>query len=627
MTKLRSIIGWFLLILLIPIFVYTLIASGQEAQVMKPLDEVLDEKIDSKLKDSGLVQNSYMYDSDGALISEIVSDHQNRVFVPYKNIPENVKQLFLTSEDRHFFQHKGFDFMGMVRAAATNFKKGGIDQGASTITQQLTRNLYLSHERSFDRKLTELLYSYQLEKKLSKEEIFEKYLNTIYFNNGVYGIGSAASFYFSKPLKSLSLAEMAFICAIPNNPTLYDPLKHFDYTKTRQERLLKELKNAGVISKKEYKKAVKQKIKLDIKEKKDAYPDYTTYVNDEFTKLVSSSEGFDERLKKAKTKEEKKKIEKELSNRITVLLTKGVKIYTALDPAMQNRVVQQVNSKLPYEGVQGGAVVINHQTHQVVAMSGGKDYKKYDYNLAYQAYRQPGSSIKPLLDYGPYIEETGATAGSMIDASRFCSRDYCPNNYNEKTYGTVSLKTAFKYSYNTPAVRMLNQIGVQKGFSYLKPFGFKKIVKEDYLLPSALGGFTFGFSPLEMADAYTTFANNGSYTANHAITKVTDLKGKTLFKWKDKPKQVFSIRTNNQMRTLLSAVVKEGTGKKANFGGGYRGGKTGTSNDFRDLWFVGLTDVYTMSVWVGKEAKGNVEFLHNTAPQLLIWKGTLQNAY
>ncbi|MES9689070.1 transglycosylase domain-containing protein, partial [Bacillus sp. JJ353] len=203
MTKLRSIIGWFLLILLIPIFVYTLIASGQEAQVMKPLDEVLDEKIDSKLKDSGLVQNSYMYDSDGALISEIVSDHQNRVFVPYKNIPENVKQLFLTSEDRHFFQHKGFDFMGMVRAAAANFKKGGIDQGASTITQQLTRNLYLSHERSFDRKLTELLYSYQLEKKLSKEEIFEKYLNTIYFNNGVYGIGSAASFYFSKPLKSL----------------------------------------------------------------------------------------------------------------------------------------------------------------------------------------------------------------------------------------------------------------------------------------------------------------------------------------------------------------------------------------------------------------------------------------
>ncbi|MFN2744060.1 transglycosylase domain-containing protein [Bacillus sp. z60-18] len=625
MTKLRLILGWILLIMFIPIFVYTLMASGEEAEKMKPLDQVLDEKIN--LKDIGLVQNSYMYDRDGALISEIVSDHQNRVFVSYKNIPEHVKQLFLTSEDRHFFQHKGFDFLGMVRAAAANFKKGGIDQGASTITQQLSRNLYLSHERTFDRKLTELLYSYQLEKKLSKEEIFEKYLNTIYFNNGVYGIGSASRYYFNKPLKSLTLAETAFICAIPNNPTLYDPLKHFDYTKTRQKRLLGELREAGVINEKEYKKAVKEKIKLNVKEKKDAYPDYATYVNDEFTKLVSSSEGFDKRLKKAKTREEKEKIEKELSNRISSLLTGGIKIYTALDPEMQNRVVQQVNSRLPYAEVQGGAVVINHQTHQIVAMSGGKNYKKYDFNLAYQAHRQPGSSIKPLLDYGPYMEETGATAGSMIDASRFCSKDYCPNNFNEKTYGTVSIKTAFKYSYNTPAVRALNQIGVQKGFSYLEPFGFEKIDPKDYRLPAALGGFTDGFSPLEMANAYTTFGNDGSYTPSHAITKVTNLKGKTLYKWKDKPKQVFSPRTNNQLRILLSAVVQEGTGRKANFSGGYVGGKTGTSNDYRDLWFVGLTDTYTMSVWVGKEKKGNVEFLHHTGPQLLIWKGTLQYAY
>ncbi|MCY8160836.1 transglycosylase domain-containing protein, partial [Bacillus licheniformis] len=159
MTKLRSFFGWIFLLMLIPIFVFTLMASGREAQNMKPLDQVLDEKIN--IKDIGLVQNSYMYDRDGALISEIVSDHQNRVFVPYKDIPEHVKQLFLTSEDRHFFQHKGFDFIGMARAAAANVKKGGIDQGASTITQQLSRNLYLNHERTFDRKFTELLYSYQ----------------------------------------------------------------------------------------------------------------------------------------------------------------------------------------------------------------------------------------------------------------------------------------------------------------------------------------------------------------------------------------------------------------------------------------------------------------------------------
>lgn len=170
---------------------------------------------------------------------------------------------------------------------------------------------------------------------------------------------------------------MAFICAIPNNPTLYDPLKHFDYTKSRQERLLKGLKDAGVITDKELKKAVKQKIKLDVEKREDKYPDYVSYVNDEFTQLVSESEGFDKRLQKASGKQ-KEKIENELSARVSTLMKDGVKIYTALDPYMQNQVVAQMNSKLPYADVQGGAAVINHQTHQIIALSGGKNYQKYD---------------------------------------------------------------------------------------------------------------------------------------------------------------------------------------------------------------------------------------------------------
>lgn len=390
MTMVRKIIGWILLLGIIPLCAFTVIASGKEVKQIKPFDQVLDKHID--LKAINLVQNSYMYDRDGSLVSEIVSDHENRVIVPFNKIPNEVKQLFLTSEDRHFYEHKGFDFMGMVRAAASNFKDHKIDQGASTITQQLARNVYLSHERTFSRKLTELAYSYQLEKKYSKDEILEGYLNTIYFNNGVYGVGSAAQFYFSKPLKSLTLGEMAFICAIPNNPTLYDPLKHFDYTKKRQVRLLNGLKKAGVISGKQLKKAEKEKIKLDINEKTNKYPDYVSYVNDEFTQLVSSSEGYDKRLEKASGKA-KQKIQSELSDRVSTLLKDGVKIYTALNPYMQNQVVAQVNQNLPYAGVQGGAAVINHQTHQIIALSGGKDYHKYDFNRAYQAYRQP---VHPL---------------------------------------------------------------------------------------------------------------------------------------------------------------------------------------------------------------------------------------
>ncbi len=619
----RAIIGWLLLAALIPLFALTFYLSKEEAASVKPVNEVLDQKI--KLEKIDFSQNSYMYDRDGSLISEIVSNDENRVFVTYDKIPNHVKELFLRSEDRNFYDHKGIDFMGVVRALASNVKNHGISQGASTITQQLSRNLYLSHERSFTRKFTELLYSYELERKFSKDEILESYLNTIYFSNGVYGVGSAANYYFDKPLSSLTLAQMAFISAIPNNPTLYDPLKQFKHTKKRQERLLGILEKDGVITKKQYKKAVKQKISLSVSEKKNLYPDYVTYANEEFTDLVSDQEGFTKRLKKAKTDGAKKAIQKELSEKVSALLQDGVKIYTALDPSLQQRAVYQLNAQLPYQGVEGGSAVINHETHQIVALAGGKNYKKFDFNYAYQAQRQPGSAIKPLLDYGPYIDQTGATASSKISAGKFCSSGYCPQNYSHKTYGTVTLETAFKNSYNTPAIRMLDTVGVKKGFSYLEKFSFEHIVADDYRLPSALGGFTKGFSPLEITDAYTVFGNQGAYTQSHSITKVTDLNGKTLYKWKESPKQVYSQRTNDTMRKLLASVVKSGTGKKANFSAPYIGGKTGTSNDYKDIWFVGLTDQYTMGVWVGRD-RGTVESIYSSSPHLRIWKNTMQYA-
>lgn len=619
----RAIIGWLLLAALIPLFALTFYLSKEEAASVKPVNEVLDQKI--KLEKIDFSQNSYMYDRDGSLISEIVSNDENRVFVTYDKIPDHVKELFLRSEDRNFYDHKGIDFMGVVRALASNVKNHGISQGASTITQQLSRNLYLSHERSFTRKFTELLYSYELERKFSKDEILESYLNTIYFSNGVYGVGSAANYYFDKPLSSLTLAQMAFISAIPNNPTLYDPLKQFKHTKKRQERLLGILEKDGVITKKQYKKAVKQKISLSVSEKKNLYPDYVTYANEEFTDLVSDQEGFTKRLKKAKTDGAKKAIQKELSEKVSALLQDGVKIYTALDPSLQQRAVYQLNAQLPYQGVEGGSAVINHETHQIVALAGGKNYKKFDFNYAYQAQRQPGSAIKPLLDYGPYIDQTGATASSKISAGKFCSSGYCPQNYSHKTYGTVTLETAFKNSYNTPAIRMLDTVGVKKSFSYLEKFSFEHIVADDYRLPSALGGFTKGFSPLEITDAYTVFGNQGAYTQSHSITKVTDLNGKTLYKWKESPKQVYSQRTNETMRKLLASVVKSGTGKKANFSAPYIGGKTGTSNDYKDIWFVGLTDQYTMGVWVGRD-RGTVESIYSSSPHLRIWKNTMQYA-
>ncbi|MED4533820.1 transglycosylase domain-containing protein [Metabacillus fastidiosus] len=618
----RPFFGWFFIIILAPVLIYIGMIAGEEANNVKALDTVLDEKIPiSKIQ---LARNSYIYDQKGNLISEVISEQENRIIISYDNIPEEVKQLYLVSEDQHFFEHIGFDAAGMLRAVFTNIKHQSIEQGGSTITQQLARNVFLSHEQTYNRKLSELLYSYQLERTWTKEEIFETYLNSIYYSNGVYGIATAATYYFGKELKELNLAEMAFISSIPNNPTLYNPLQHFENTKSRQELLLLKLHENELLSKEDYEKEIKAPIKLNVRGQIDHYPDYVTYVHDELNELIAQKEGYSKKINEANEKD-RPAIKKQLNERINQITRNGIIIHTALNPSIQQKVTKAINSRLPYESIQGSAVVIDHKSHKIVALSGGKNYKKFDFNRAYQSYHQPGSAIKPLLDYAPYIDTTGATVNSMIDAGKFCKGIYCPKNYSGKNYGHVTLETALKNSYNTPAVRMLNNVGIEKAFSYLKPFNFKKIVKTDYVLPSAIGGFTYGMSPLELTSAYTTFGNNGNFYDNHAIIKVTDLQGNTLYEWGEKPVRVWKESTNDQMRHLLASVVSSGTGKRAAFPAPYIGGKTGTSNSYQDLWFVGLTDKYTAGVWVGKDKNGSIQGIYSSGTHLQIWKQIINN--
>ncbi|MFC0271012.1 transglycosylase domain-containing protein [Metabacillus herbersteinensis] len=593
---------------MLPIFLVIVLGAAKEVNEVKSIGSVLDEKI--PIQSIQLTQNSYIYDDKGQLVSEIISEHENRRFVPYEQIPDTVKNLYLVSEDQQFFSHLGFDPASMVRAVFINAKNQSIDQGGSTITQQLARNVYLSHEKTYNRKLSELLYSYQLERNFTKEEIFESYLNTIYYANGVYGIGSAADYYFSKSLQKLSLAELAFISTIPNNPTLYDPIKNFSSTKVRQELLLATLLKHELLEEEKYKQAIQQPITLKMKKRVDVYPDYVTYVHEELNKLITHNDGLRGN---------------ELKDHINQVVSNGIIIHTALNSSMQKKVTTTINQQLPFKDVQGAAVVVNHQTHRIVALTGGKNYQKFSFNRAYQAYRQPGSAIKPLLDYAPYIDTTGATAKSKISAATFCKVDYCPQNYSGHSYGNVSLETALKYSYNTSAVRLLDIVGLKKAFSYLEPFAFEHIsVQDDLYLPAAIGGFTYGVSPLELTNAYSTFATDGVFHKNRAIVKVTDLQGKTLYEWKDQPVSAWKSSTNKEMRTLLTAVVKSGTGKKAQVANSYVGGKTGTSNDYRDLWFVGMTDQYTAGVWVGKDKKGTVQSIYNIGPQMLIWKNIME---
>ncbi|MBM7605450.1 penicillin-binding protein 1A [Metabacillus crassostreae] len=611
----RNLFGWFCVLFMVPVFLLCGLAAGKESEAIKGLGTVLDEKI--PIDSMKLAQNSYIFDRDGRLISEMTSLQQNRIFTKYEDIPDLVKTIYILSEDQRFFEHIGFDAEGMIRAVIINAKTQSVEQGASTITQQLARNVYLTHEQTYNRKLSELLYSYQIEKSFTKEQILEGYLNAIYFSNGTYGIGTASTYYFSKQIQELNTAQLAFISAIPNNPTMYDPIKNFDATKERQIRLLNMLHSNGVISKDELESAIDFPIKLSIKKRTDTQPDYVTYVHHELKQLISVKEGY---LKGTKDGENKDTIENQIDEKVNQIVSNGIIIHTALDTNLQHKLTESISKHLPFDEVQGAAAVIDHQAHTIIALSGGKKYEKFDFNRAYQAYRHPGSAIKPLLDYAPYIDLTGATANSKIDASEFCKNGYCPKNYSERNYGMVTLETALKYSYNTAAVRMLDSIGIEKGFSYLTPFQFSKVTKEDYKLPAAIGGFDYGVSPLELTNAYTTFANNGLYYKNHAITKITDLNGKTLYQWNEEPVRVWKESTNNQMKDLLASVVKSGTGQKANVSSSYVGGKTGTSNEYKDLWFAGLTDKYTAAVWVGKDEQGNVSSIYSNGPQMLIWK-------
>ncbi|WP_322446374.1 transglycosylase domain-containing protein [Robertmurraya mangrovi] len=612
----RTFTGYMFIFIFLPIFIILISLSLSEASNVQSFHEILDERIE--LEDSKLSQTSYIKDRNDQIISEIHKP-MNRTYLPSDKIPPFLKELFVLAEDQHFYDHLGFDLTAMGRALAINIQSSDIEQGASTITQQLARNLYLNHERSYNRKLSELLYAYEIERTYSKEEILDLYINTIYFQNGAYGIEAAANLYFQKSASKLSKAQLAFLAAIPNNPSYYDPVKNFDRTKKRQERLLKLLSDKGFLNQEEREKLVKEPVTVSLKTRIDKYADYTTYVEVELKELIRESEGFSKRLSNSNDKN-KEHIEKELQTRFDEVLGSGIIIHTSLDPLLQERAKQAVKRHLPYTDVEGSATVINHSKNEILAMVGGKNYKKYDFHRAFQGYRQPGSSIKPLLVYAPYIERTQALLSERISADSFCINGYCPKNYGGGTYGMVSLESAFIHSFNTPAVRLLNTIGVEEGFKDLKHFDFNKVSKTDKVLPAAVGGFTYGMTSLEMASAYTTFSNDGSFRQPRAIQKVTDLNGKTLFEWKDKSVQVWSKSTTDKMRTLLNRVVTSGTGRKSYYPTSYIGGKTGTTNDYHDYWFIGLNEELTTGVWVGKDRPSNIKAIETTGPQLLIWR-------
>ena len=553
-------------------------------------------------------QTSLVYDSNGEIITKIKGE-KDSYYLNYEEIPKYFIDAFVATEDKNFYNHHGIDIKGIGRAVVGLLKNREISGGGSTITQQLSRNIFLTHEVSFERKIKEIFISLMLEKIYSKNEIIEFYVNSIFFSNGAYGIEAASRKYFSKSADELTLGEVAFISAIPNNPSLYNPFRMFENTIGRKNRILGYMLEDGYITQEEHDAAVAEEIVLNPETTTGQSSSVTSYIIDNATETLMQVEGFTIKtsFKSEKEEEEYKKAYNEAYSKAQdMLYTKGYKIYTSIDMNKQRLLEQILSEELAFSqetdangiySLQGSATTIDNQTGKVVAIVGGRtqENSSYGLNRAYQGYRQPGSTFKPLAVYTPAFER-GYLPSTIVNDVK--SSDG-PRNYNEKYEGPITITWAIQDSKNTIAWNIFKEIGPKTGLAYIKKMEFKKIVDSDYTLSAALGGLTYGTTTLEMASAYSTIARDGYFYSPTCIVKIEDLDGNVVYNDATKPVQVYTERASRIMTHVLQSVMTGGSGRSYQLSNMPSAGKTGTTNDIKDSWFCGYTPYYTTSIWIG----------------------------
>ena len=587
------------------------------------------EKVSASTEDTfRSAQTSLVYDSQGSLISTLKTE-KDAYYIDYKSIPDMVINAMMVSEDRNFFEHDGVDYWANVRAAIALMKhKGEITQGASTITQQLARNVFLTFEVTYVRKIEEIFLAQELEKKYSKTEIMEYYLNEIYFANGHYGIQAAAQGYFGEGISALSLSQIAFLCAIPNNPNRYNPVTNMENTMGRRNRILLQMYEAGKIKEAEYTEALKETITLTM-DKTDKRNYVETYVYHCAIRALMEENGFELRYR-FDSDEEEAAYQEEYNDLYysyqKALYIHGYRIYTSIDLEKQEFLQEAVDDVLKdftevnKEGVyqmQGAAVCIDNDTGRVVSIVGGReqDFAGYTLNRAYQSYRQPGSAIKPMIVYTPAFERNYTPSSIVVDEY---SKDG-PKNAGGTYSGKIRLQSAIEESKNTVAWKLFEELTPQVGLSYLLNMNFAKISERDYVPAASLGGLTYGVSSVEMAAAYATLENDGYYREPTCIVTITDSDGNLIVHDTVENKQVYQTNAARIMTEALTGVISKGTAKGLGLKNTVSAGKTGTTDDKKDGWFVGYTPYYTTSVWVGYDIPQSVEKLKGATYPGTIW--------
>lgn len=527
------------------------------------------------LEEYAPAESSLVYSSDGKVIAELYLER--RTFIPYYLIPDHVKKAFISIEDVRFYYHPGVDIIGILRALINDIKELKVVQGGSTITQQLAKMLFLKPERTITRKLKEALLSIRIEKRYTKDEIIGLYLNQAYFGTRAYGIEAASQVYFGKFAKELSIGEAALLATLPKSPSTYSPFKNPGKALERRSTVLKQMLSHSFINKNQYVEAMNEPLPQKPYYRRFEAPYFVEMLRQELESNLNSS-----------------------------LYTSGFRIYSTIDYELQKAAEEAVRKgvenieKRVKKGVEAALIAMDLRTGGIKAMVGGSDFWKSQFNRSIQALRQPGSAFKPFV-YLTAIEE-GMRANDIILDSPITLKGarpgqvWVPKNYDGKYNGPVTLRTALAKSLNAATVRLASEVGVESIIDTARVLGIRSQLQP--YLPIALGASDVTL--MEMVSAYGVFAT-GRYTRPMLYERVTNKDGVSLIEMYPDVTEILSEEVREEMKTLLRAVVEEGTALKARELRRPLYGKTGTTNDYTDAWFIGFDDRLVVGVWVGRD--------------------------
>lgn len=551
---------------------------------------------------------------------------QNRIWVDIENTPPLLRDAFVAIEDERFDSHNGVDWKRTFSAVITYFFKGNKSHGGSTITQQLIKNVTGEDERSPIRKVQEIIRALNLEKKMSKDDIIEMYMNTIYLGQGCHGVQAASNVYFSKDVSELTLAECASIAGITQYPSKYDPILNYEEHKKKQELVLDKMLELGYITEEECTSAKAEELKL-IKgtAKTDGTKIQSYFIDQVVIDVMNDLMTKRHMSESAATK---------------LLFKGGLKIYTTMDPKVQESMEKVFTNNANFPGANGengpqsAMIVIDPYTGHIKGVVGGRGEKTGNrvLNRATQTIRQPGSAIKPVSVYAPAIEYGVITPATIVDDSPLKIGDWSVRNADGNFMGKITARVALEKSRNVPVVRILDKMGVDKSFDFLtNNLGFTTLVSSEkradgeiysdkYYSCLGLGGLTDGISVKELAAAYCSFVNSGIYTKPISYTKVIDSSGKIILENKPESHQAMSKETAYSVANMMTGVITSGTGTGARLANPaiMAGGKTGTTTNDVDRWFAGFTPNYVGVVWFGYDIPKNMSGLGN--PCVSNWK-------